>query len=578
LYYIGRRMKKFRDIFRSSDPLINYDTDVIVVGSGLSGLASAYRLAKEGLKVTIIEADNIIGGRTRSITLPEGELVSVGGTWCIADDMYVIGLSQEVGCEPFAPQLDTNIKGLETLIFHPYLMFKLWLLGREFSKDKPDYWNSFCAKRYDNLSLEDWLNQQDGFLSNDESRKGVGDWFLLLENQPTDLSKISTLFAAVMVYQRLSNITETGLIIPCSLRWEGGTGVFIDAIVKKLTETGLVKIINDSQVYTITQSKYKITITSEKEQVTAKYAIVSTSMLNVNLISFRPPLDIKYVKMNQSIQCWNDAAFNIILVFKRDWKPGLTILPSTDNFSLKGIFGAVMNLTMQKENDDGENRGIFRILVDPSRVEGLSKEQIQEQALEYLISFYPDEKEDIISLFLYMTDFDWINEKPLIPAVTYYYKPNGSLVKYGNYMKKKFGRVYFGGSERSLRGLHWMEGAVMRGNEVSAKILKKLGKIKSVQNYLEDLEDQYKKVISQVRYHDILNSFKEWLHNIFPFKNNHAVILSKTQNELILNEKPLYDGDTYRTSHLSKHEKDIYDKLMLKDQKDKLERGRKIKK
>ncbi len=44
------------------------DTDVIVIGAGLSGLHAAQILEASGLSVTVIEADNRIGGRVRTLS------------------------------------------------------------------------------------------------------------------------------------------------------------------------------------------------------------------------------------------------------------------------------------------------------------------------------------------------------------------------------------------------------------------------------------------------------------------------------------------------------------------------------
>ena len=38
----------------------------VIVGAGPAGLAAAHRLASAGIKVTVLEASNAIGGRTRS--------------------------------------------------------------------------------------------------------------------------------------------------------------------------------------------------------------------------------------------------------------------------------------------------------------------------------------------------------------------------------------------------------------------------------------------------------------------------------------------------------------------------------
>ncbi|MEK4539034.1 FAD-binding oxidoreductase [Peribacillus sp. FSL K6-1552] len=43
-------------------------TDVLIVGSGITGFISAYLLAKQGVKVTFIEAGEILNGTTGHTT------------------------------------------------------------------------------------------------------------------------------------------------------------------------------------------------------------------------------------------------------------------------------------------------------------------------------------------------------------------------------------------------------------------------------------------------------------------------------------------------------------------------------
>jgi monoamine oxidase len=63
----------------------NNETEVIIIGAGLAGLAAAYKLKqkKPGLKITILEARKRIGGRVHSFTTdtPEKFVIELGAEW-----------------------------------------------------------------------------------------------------------------------------------------------------------------------------------------------------------------------------------------------------------------------------------------------------------------------------------------------------------------------------------------------------------------------------------------------------------------------------------------------------------------
>jgi len=63
---------------RSSDLSARH---VAIVGAGPGGLAAALLLAKEGIRVTIFEKDEVVGGRTRTITAPGGYRFDLGPTF-----------------------------------------------------------------------------------------------------------------------------------------------------------------------------------------------------------------------------------------------------------------------------------------------------------------------------------------------------------------------------------------------------------------------------------------------------------------------------------------------------------------
>lgn len=57
----------------------HYDTDVLVIGAGLSGLYAAMELEQGGREVRVVEASQQVGGRIRTI-LHQGRPLEIGGT------------------------------------------------------------------------------------------------------------------------------------------------------------------------------------------------------------------------------------------------------------------------------------------------------------------------------------------------------------------------------------------------------------------------------------------------------------------------------------------------------------------
>src|SRR5690242_6114341 len=60
---------------------IGRHVDVIVVGAGFSGLATARTLVASGASVVVLKANDRVGGRTLNADLGGGKVIEVGGQW-----------------------------------------------------------------------------------------------------------------------------------------------------------------------------------------------------------------------------------------------------------------------------------------------------------------------------------------------------------------------------------------------------------------------------------------------------------------------------------------------------------------
>jgi len=72
-------------------------SDVIIIGGGLAGLTTAWLLEKKGIKPTILEARDRLGGRIHTIRKSGEAPVEMGATWLGPQHRFLIELLDELG-------------------------------------------------------------------------------------------------------------------------------------------------------------------------------------------------------------------------------------------------------------------------------------------------------------------------------------------------------------------------------------------------------------------------------------------------------------------------------------------------
>ena len=87
--------------------------EVIVVGAGLSGLQTAYELQQSGISCLVLEAQDRLGGRLRSVPCAGGRGVAdFGGAWIdAASQPRTVNLVRGLGIE----MVEENVKGESVL-------------------------------------------------------------------------------------------------------------------------------------------------------------------------------------------------------------------------------------------------------------------------------------------------------------------------------------------------------------------------------------------------------------------------------------------------------------------------------
>ncbi|MBB6463487.1 flavin monoamine oxidase family protein [Flammeovirga kamogawensis] len=81
--------------------LIKKATKTIIIGGGLSGVLTAYRLYQKGQEAIILEASDRLGGRIKTIHSENGTPLEMGATWFTSQHLQLIQLIRELGLKGF---------------------------------------------------------------------------------------------------------------------------------------------------------------------------------------------------------------------------------------------------------------------------------------------------------------------------------------------------------------------------------------------------------------------------------------------------------------------------------------------
>jgi monoamine oxidase len=151
------------------------DTEVLVVGAGLSGLAAARALQASGVEVTVLEARSRVGGRTEGGATADGTPVELGGQWIGPTQTRMYALVDELGLETF-PTFNTGehviqLGGSRNRMashrgavpkLNPFVLADLFQGMTRFKRladrvplDRP--WAAPGARALDNQTFETWI-------------------------------------------------------------------------------------------------------------------------------------------------------------------------------------------------------------------------------------------------------------------------------------------------------------------------------------------------------------------------------------------------------------------------------------
>lgn len=263
---------------------------VIILGAGFAGLAAANDLIKKGVKVTVLEARNRIGGRVHSHRIAGEELVvELGAEWVGNSHTRI----QEL-CKEFKLELLNNQ-------FETHLIYK----GKYSPKGQWNYSDDW------NTKWKTIISKYEGITLLQKKKLDNYDWWRYLVNNGCDGRDLdirelldSTDFGEsirhVSAYAALAEYAESSEKNEMDLKIKGGNGM----LAQKLAEAvGINNILLNHFVNKVDQQGNTVKIAcSNGASFTADKVICTLPTFSMQKIEWLPALPAEKVNAIKSLQ------------------------------------------------------------------------------------------------------------------------------------------------------------------------------------------------------------------------------------------------------------------------------------
>jgi monoamine oxidase len=450
-------------------PLLSSIVDVAVVGAGLSGLVSAYRLHQAGAEVLILEAKNRVGGRLMTSATGAGVGVDSGGSWIGPRHQAVLALLNEFDID-LVPQFTDganllHVRGRtyrykgEVPRLRPHEMLDLaraqWALDRMAARLGSPPWPGGFAARLDERTLGAWMRRR--------VRTAAARLVLNLVTaasfgcRPEELSLLA--FAAhVHGCGGLADLigTSDGAL---ANRILGGAAELPTHLARRLGD----RVRLDHAVVEIRRSPDHVELFSRTHPpVCARRVVVAVDPATANAIGHHPPLPVERSELQRRWQMGSGIKAHVI--YRRAWwrDQGLSGAAVTDTGTAR--------LTFDVSPTSAEPGVLMAFLGvaaidDPGLLQPDAATRRRQRVLDDLTKLFGPDAQDADEY----VEQDWANEpwqSGCVPRV-----PAGVLGTGHPWLTRPVGPVHWAGAETSHLGEAHMDGAVRAGQRAAEDVL-----------------------------------------------------------------------------------------------------------
>lgn len=443
--------------------------DVIVVGAGVTGLTTAYRLSQAGRDVLVLEARDRVGGRLLTEQHSQADVADfeVGGQWVSPDQTALRALLDELGLETFpryragdslyldrsgqAHRFQQDLPVPEpTAAAIEQLTKTLDGLAAEMDPARP--WDHPDAAHLDSVSFRAWLEQQcDDPVARDSVALFVGPAML---TKPAH--SFSVLQAVLMAASAgsFSNLVDADFIL--DRRVVGGLASVPRTLADRLGD----RIRLGADVTLVEWSQDGATVHVGRETYQARHVVLAVPPTVVRRIRFSPemPAEHRMAREHQS--------FGLVIKVQ-----AVYATPFWREQGLSGTAFAPYHVMHEVYDNtpDGDARGFlvgFVAGLNADEMGRLGEQERRDRILDSMVACFGEAARQPL---LYH-ESDWQHQELTGGAYGTSFDL-GSLTRYGALLREPLGALEFGSSDVAGLGFQHVDGAVRVGGELAARLL-----------------------------------------------------------------------------------------------------------
>jgi monoamine oxidase len=440
--------------------------DVIVVGAGLAGLKAAAELEAKGRTVTVIEARDRVGGRTKPGEIA-GEVIDRGGQWVGPDQKLLLAEAARLGIETYA-QYD---KGEQVLHYGgtrrtykgdvpklPLLsLLELDRVVKRWDREAATLpaeapWTALKALDWDAQTLESWI------LRNIRT-KGARTFARIVARAVfcAEPQQMSYLF--FLEYLRSGRGLEQLIGVKGGAqeaKFRGGA----HAISRRLAESLKSPVILEAPARAIHQTDSGVGIRTDKGTFEASHAVIAVPPALAARIHYDAPLPAKRDGLFQRMPM--GSVIKVHVAYKEPFwrKAGLSGQAASDAHAFNVVFD---------QSPDDERVGILVGFIDGAHAIEMSAQgdnARRQHVIAALVDYFGPKAAEPIDY----VDQDWTAEEWSRGCYVGHMAP-GVMTLFGDQIRESVGRLHWTGTETATEWIGYMDGALQSGIRAANEIL-----------------------------------------------------------------------------------------------------------